>query len=82
MCLLINILAAYVIYRYSEILENSDCSCSDSWKKTFIKYYSYFLVGSMSIIFFSILMIFIAHIIFEEDKYIYFIKYLLRSCSY
>ena len=79
-CLIINLLGAYVIYKYSEILEDNNCKCSDSWKKIFIKYYSYFLIGTMSIIFFCTLMIFFTHIIFQEEKYIYFIKYLFRNC--
>lgn len=80
--LIVNILAAYVIFEYSNILEESDCKCSDSWKKTFIKYYSYFLIGVMSVIFFCLLMIFISHIVLQEDKYIYFLKYMLRNCSF
>ena len=79
--LVINLLAAYVLYEYSDILENADCKCSDSWKRVFIKYYSYFLIFTMSLIFFSLLMIFMSHIIFQEDQYIYLIKYLLRSCK-
>lgn len=79
--LVINLLAAYVLYEYSDILENVDCKCSDSWKRVFIKYYSYFLIFTMSLIFFSILMIFMTHILFQEDQYIYLIKYLLRSCN-
>ena len=67
------------LYEYSEYLENNDCKCSESWKKVFIKYYSYFLIFTMSIIFFCILMIFIAHILYQEDKYIYGVKNLLKN---
>lgn len=81
MCLFINLLAAYVIYEYSEILEENNCECSNSWKQKFMKYYSYFLIGIMSIIFFCTLMIFFAHIVFQEDKYIYRIKFLFRNCN-
>lgn len=79
--LVVNLAAAYVLYEYSEYLENNDCKCSESWKKVFIKYYSYFLIFTMSVIFFCILMIFIAHILYQEDKYIYGVKNLLRNCK-
>ena len=37
----VNLLAAYLIYSYSNILEDSSCKCSVSWKKTFMKFYGY-----------------------------------------
>ena len=42
--LIVNFLAAYLLYDYSNILndENKNCRCSDNWKKVFMKYYSYF----------------------------------------
>lgn len=78
--LLINFLAAYVLYTYSEILESNDCKCSKSWKRAFIKYYGYFLIFIIGMIFFSLLFTFILHIFNEEDKYIVEMRNILRSC--
>ncbi len=78
--LLINFLAAYVLYEYSEILESNDCICSKSWKRAFIKYYGYFLIFIVGMIFFSLLFTFILHIFNEEDKYIIEMRKILRGC--
>lgn len=78
--LLINFLAAYVLYEYSEILESNDCKCSKSWKRAFIKYYGYFLILIVGVIFFSLLFTFILHIFNEEDKYILEMRNILRGC--
>ena len=78
--LLINFLAAYVLYTYSEILESNDCKCSKSWKRAFIKYYGYFLIIVVGLIFFSLLFTFILHIFNEEDQYIIEMRKILRGC--
>ena len=79
--ILINFLAAYVLYEYSEILESNDCLCSRSWKRAFIKYYGYFLIFIVGTIFFSLLLTFILHIFNEEDKYIIEMRKILRGCK-
>ena len=78
--LLINFLAAYVLYEYSDLLESNDCECSKSWKRAFIKYYGYFLIIIIGLIFFSLLFTFILHIFNEEDKYIIEMRKILRGC--
>ena len=80
LALLVNFLAAYVLYQYSDLLENNDCECSKSWKRAFIKYYGYFLIIVIGLIFFSLLFTFILHIFNEEDKYIIEMRKILRGC--
>ena len=78
--LLINFLAAFVLYQYSDLLESGDCECSKSWKRAFIKYYGYFLIIVVGLIFFSLLFTFILHIFNEEDQYIIEMRKILRGC--
>ena len=78
--LLINFLAAFVLYQYSDLLESNDCECSKSWKRAFIKYYGYFLIIVVGLIFFSLLFTFMLHIFNDEDKYIIEMRKILRGC--
>ena len=70
----VNLLAAYLIYSYSNILEDSNCKCSISWKRTFLKFYGYLLTGILSFISFGLIMIFIYHISQGDDIVIRRIK--------
>ena len=63
----VNFLAAYLIYSYSNILEDSSCKCSESWKRTFMKFYGYLLTGILTFISFIIIMFFIFHISQGDD---------------
>lgn len=63
----INILAAYLIYSYSNILEDSTCKCSLSWKRTFMKFYGYTSIIIFSFISFGLFMTFIYHISQGDD---------------
>lgn len=78
--LFVSIVSAYVLYSYSDILESNDCKCSESWKRIFIKYYAYFILGLYSILFFCLTIIFIIHIIAQDDNTILSIKKILKSC--
>ena len=78
--IIINLLGAYLLHDYEKILDNSNCSCADSWKKVFMKYYSYFIILITGLIFFMLLIIFILHILNEEDKHILNIKKVLNGC--
>ena len=80
--LVVNFLAAYLLYEYSNILndENNNCRCSDNWKKVFMKYYSYFLIIVIGIIFFSLLMTFFAHISTGNDNIIILMKRSFIGC--
>ena len=63
----VNFLAAYLIYSYSNILEDSTCKCSESWKRTFMKFYGYLLTGILTFISFMIILFFIFHISQGDD---------------
>ena len=63
----INLLAGYLIYSYSNILEDSSCDCSVSWKKTFMKFYGYTLSGILAFLSFSLIITFIYHICQGDD---------------
>jgi hypothetical protein len=63
----INFLAAYLLYSYSNILEDSSCKCSDSWRRTFMKFYGFFLVGLFSLISLILFFTFIYHICQGDD---------------
>lgn len=80
--LIVNFLAAYLLYEYSMILndENNNCRCSDNWKKVFMKYYSYFLIIVIGIIFFSLLMTFLAHISTGNDNIMILMKRSFLGC--
>ena len=60
--------------------EDNNCRCSDDWKKVFMKYYSYFLILVIGIIFFSLLMTFLAHISTGNDSYIILMKRSFIGC--
>ena len=64
----VNILAAYLIHSYSNILEDSSCKCSISWKKTFLKFYGYILSITFSFISLCLIVSFIYHISQGDDK--------------
>lgn len=80
LAILINLLAAYLLHEYEKILDNNNCKCADSWKKVFIKYYAYFIIFITGFIFFSLLILFLQHIILEEDKHIMEIKNVFNNC--
>ena len=70
----VNFLAAYLLYSYSNILEDSSCKCSNSWRKTFMRFYGYFLIGLFSIISFVLILTFTYHICQGDDSIIKRIK--------
>tara|TARA_B100001121_G_C18518373_1_gene540080 strand:- start:347 stop:829 length:483 start_codon:yes stop_codon:yes gene_type:complete len=70
----INFLAAYLLYSYSNILEDSTCKCSESWRRTFLKFYGYLLGGVFSFISFCVIFTFIYHISQGDDIIIRRIK--------
>ena len=70
----VNILAAYLIYSYSNILEDSTCKCSESWKRTFMKFYGYTSITIFAFISFGLFMTFIYHISQGDDIIIKRIK--------
>ena len=70
----INILAAYLIYSYSNILEDDTCKCSISWKRTFMKFYGYVLGGGLSLLSLGLMITFIFHISQGDDIVIKKIK--------
>ena len=70
----INFLAAYLLYSYSNILEDSSCKCSESWRRTFMKFYGFFMVGLFSLISLTLFLTFIYHICQGDDKIITRIK--------
>ena len=78
--LFITSISVYIMYTYSDILENNECNCADSWKKIFIKYYSYIMLILLAITFFSLLLIFIFHILSGNDFPIKTIRNSLKSC--
>lgn len=78
--IIINLLGAYLLHEYDKILDENDCKCADSWKKVFMKYYAYVIIGISCLIFFMLLIMFLLHIIKEEDKYIYEIKKIYNNC--
>ena len=78
--LFISIICAYVIFDYSNILESKECACSNSWKKIFIKYYSFIIIAIMSLGFLSLLIVFFYHIMSGDKHIIYYIKNSLLSC--
>jgi hypothetical protein len=41
---IINILLYYYIYKWINKLEKTGCKCSENWKRTYIKYYTVFII--------------------------------------
>ena len=78
--LLNSLIGAYVLYSYSDIISSDDCNCSNSWKKIFIKYYSFLMIGILGITFLSLLLIFIFHISTGNEKTIKELQNILRGC--
>jgi len=70
----INILAAYLIFSYSKILQDSTCECSLSWRRTFMNFYGYLLSIIFSLISFILIITFIYHISLGDDIIINKIK--------
>ena len=66
----INFLAAYLLYSYSNILEDASCECSESWRRTFMKFYGYFIGITYSFIAFCLIIAFIFHLSLGDDKLI------------
>jgi hypothetical protein len=81
MAILVNFLAAYLLYDYDKILDNNNCECSNSWKKVFIKYYAYVIIFITGFMFFSMLLLFIKHIMLQEDKYMIELRNIFTKCS-
>ena len=67
-------LASYLLYSYSDIIENNNCECADSWKRVFVKYYGYILIFLVAINFFVLTFSFIHHISTGEDTFVKLIK--------
>ncbi len=78
--LLNSLIGVYVLYSYSDIISSDDCSCSDSWKKVFIKYYSFIMIGILGMTFLSLLLIFIFHISTGNEKTIKELQNILKGC--
>tara|TARA_Y100000389_G_C17374972_1_gene471143 strand:+ start:596 stop:1078 length:483 start_codon:yes stop_codon:yes gene_type:complete len=70
----VNLLAAYLIYSYSNILEDSSCDCSISWKKTFLKFYGYVTGCFFSFLSLVLIISFIYHISQGDDVIIRRVK--------
>jgi hypothetical protein len=70
----VNLLAAYLIYSYSNILEDSSCDCSISWKKTFLKFYGYVTGSFFSFLSLVLIISFIYHISQGDDVIIRRVK--------
>lgn len=79
--IIINALSVYLLYQYNNFLEDNNCKCSESWKRVFIKYYSYILIFLLSFIFFVLLVTFILHIIKSDNRYIIEIKDVFNNCN-
>jgi len=78
--ILINILGAYIIYSYSDILSSSECDCSKSWKRVFIKYYSYIMLTLIGFSFLTLVGVFIYHITTGNENQIISFKNTLKNC--
>ena len=76
----VNILGIYIIYSYSDILSSSDCDCSQSWKRVFLKYYSYIMITLIGLSFLLLVIVFILHIITGNEKSIISIKNGMINC--
>jgi len=76
----VNILGVYIIYSYSDILSNSECYCSKSWKRVFLKYYSYIMITLIGLSFLSLVAVFIYHITTGNEKPILNFKKAFTSC--
>ena len=76
----VNILGVYIIYSYSDILSNSECDCSKSWKRVFLKYYSYIMISLIGLSFLSLVAVFIYHITTGNEKPILNFKKAFTSC--
>jgi hypothetical protein len=70
-----------LLYDYDKILDNNNCECSNSWKKVFIKYYAYVIIFITGFMFFSMLLLFIKHIMLQEDKYMIELRNIFTKCS-
>lgn len=79
--LVIQFLAAYVIFTYSKILEDRKCNCSDSWKKVFLKYYGYALIVFLALLFFCLLMSFLILISTGDNRLMLDLRKILLGCS-
>ena len=78
--LLNSLIGVYVLYSYSDIIASDDCNCSDSWKKVFIKYYSFLMLGILGITFLSLVLIFIFHISTGNENTIKELQTILKGC--
>ena len=79
--LVVQFLAAYVIFTYSKVLEDDKCKCSDSWKKVFLKYYSYAMIIFMMLLFFCLLMSFLVLISTGDNRLMVDLRKILLGCS-
>lgn len=76
----VNILGIYIIYSYSDILSSSECDCSKSWKRVFLKYYSYIMITLIGLSFLTLVTVFILHIITGNENSIISIKNGFKNC--
>ena len=79
--LIIQFIAAYVIFTYSKLLEENKCSCSDSWKRVFLKYYGYGLTVFIGLLFFCLVMAFLVLISTGEKGFMLDIRKILLGCN-
>ena len=79
--LVVQFLATYVIYTYSKVIEDGKCPCSKSWKKVFLKYYSYVMLIFMSLLFFCLLMSFLVLISTGDNRLMVDLRKILLGCN-
>tara|TARA_B100000123_G_scaffold266265_1_gene238264 strand:- start:2624 stop:3127 length:504 start_codon:yes stop_codon:yes gene_type:complete len=79
--LIIQFLAAYVIFTYSKLLEDNNCNCSDSWKRVFIKYYGFVITVMIGLIFLGLLVSFLLLVTTGDEKNILVLKKFLFGCG-
>ena len=78
--LFISFLGVYIMYSYGDLLESNECKCADSWKRIFLKYYAYFMLGIISLTFMVLIVIFIYHIASGDELPIIVLKRAIKNC--
>ena len=79
--IILNFLAAYVLFTYNNVLENNDCKCANSWKRVFMKYYSWILIFFTGLLFFCLLMALLVLLSTGDDIVVKNLQNLFRKCS-
>ena len=79
--LIIHFLAAYVIYNYSNMLEDDKCECSYSWKRVFLKYYGYLVILFIGLLFFCLLMALLILLSSGDTKFVLELQKILIGCN-